>query len=115
MPCLYPLRLTARARELGVLRGPHFLDSLIHIVQEAIIHSQAPEWEGLVGLVTSQSWNSSSALGVQLVCGRSQVPLFRLPDPGVQAVHLEGGSPLKEGWTTPSTPQPTLAQPIHFT
>lgn len=83
-------------------RCSHLLDALIHVFQEALVHSQAPKREDLVGWVTPQSQNCSPTFGVWLVCGRSWVPPSRFVDPGIQDVHLEKGSQPREE-SVPST------------
>jgi hypothetical protein len=75
----------------------HLWDALIHIFQGTLGHAQAPERDGLMCQVTPWSQNCSPTLWILLVCGRSWVPVFRLADPGVQDVHLEGGSRPREG------------------
>lgn len=88
VPRTRPFLIGAGAR--GLQRCPHLLDALIHVFQEALVHTQAPKREDLVGWVTPQSQNCSPTFGVWLVCGRSWVPPFRFVDPGIQDVHLSG-------------------------
>lgn len=79
-----------------VLRGPHFLDALIHVFQEAVVHTQASEWGGLTGQVAPRGQTHSPVPGVLLVCGRFWVSPFWLVDPGVQDVHLQRQSQPRE-------------------
>lgn len=92
------------------LRGPHFLDALIHVFQEALVHTQAPEWGGLTGQVAPPSQTHSPVPGVLLVCGRFRVSSFRLVDPGVQHVHLQKESQPRER-SAPSTLMRTCPAP----
>lgn len=102
----------------GARGGPHLLDALVHVFQEAPVRMQAPERESLTGPVPLQSQTHSPALGVLLVCGRFWVPPFRLVDPGVQDIHLQRRSQPRKG-SAPSPlmrrcPAPPTAPPLLY-